>query len=96
MSSDWIEITASGPRKRSEEAGAVLIGAGSSGVLEVEGDSPEVGRLLSHSLWESGGSTDSLDETRPLSRTVSFKAYLAADDSIKIERVKKDLKKLPY
>lgn len=96
MSFDWIEITASGSRKRSEEAAAVLIGAGSSGVLEVGGESPEVGRLLSHSLWERSGPTASAGESLPLSRAVSFKAYLPADAPEKIARTKKDLRKLGW
>jgi ribosomal protein L11 methyltransferase len=102
--SDWIEITATGPRKKGEEATAVLIGAGSPGVLEVDGGTSAVGKLLSHSAWgpkepgyepgvEPGAQAG---KDAPLSPKASFKAYLPADKPEKIEPLRKDLKRLGW
>lgn len=93
---DWIEITATGPREKSEEASALFIGAGSPGVLEVDNGSPAVGRLVSHSEWGNPGGRSDEDEPAPLSPTVTFKAYLPANEPEKIEPVKKDLKRLGW
>jgi len=91
--SDWIEITATGPRQKSEEACALLIEAGSPGVLEDDNGGSAVGRLVSHSEW---GPKAYAEQTATESSTLSFKAYLPESDPGKIAPIEKALKKLGW
>ena len=72
MAAEWIEIRVRGPHAGKDAAAALLIRAGSPGVLEDDGAvCAEAGRLIAFSRWE-----DETAEDACVSGVVSYRAYL--------------------
>lgn len=90
MPRNWIEITATGPRKKKDEAAHLLICAGSPGILEDE-KSDEINSLVLFSRWE-----DETREEESKGGLAAFKAYLPADKRDKLGGIEKALGKLGW
>ncbi len=86
---DWMEIRASGPEERKDEAACLLVASGCPGVLEEDGCAMAV-VLAAHSLSvaEPVGA--------PRRSTASCTAYLAAKDLHALPALKESLKKIGW
>lgn len=91
MADKWLEIKAAGPRESKDLAAALLIEAGSPGVME-EDDGAITGRLVSFSTWEE----EDTSEPYGLSPVATLKAYFSADSEEELARLQKDLSRIGW
>lgn len=90
MEKNWIEIIAKGPRGKKDEAGFLLIQAGSPGIVE-EVKELKVPVLVSHSTWDR--ETFEVPDDSP---TSSYKAYIPAAETEKLPSLKEGLERLGW
>lgn len=86
----WIEITATGPRAREDEAIGALVSAGSPGVEEIE-SGPLPDTLLSHTTWTV---TDEIAGER--SKELKLKAFIPEGERGRLSVLDSELKKLGW
>jgi ribosomal protein L11 methyltransferase len=91
MAHKWLEIKAVGPRVNKDLAVALLIEAGSPGVME-EDDSAITGRLVSFSTWAE----EDTSEPYGLPPEATLKAYLSTGSEAELARLKKDLSRIDW
>ncbi|TAN63358.1 50S ribosomal protein L11 methyltransferase [bacterium] len=93
MPKDWIEIRAIGKSVSKDAAVAVLVKAGSPGVVEyAKAVAPAEGAIISHSVWS--GAPDESFETAGV--TASLTAYLPSNSPYDVNALKNDLKKIGW
>lgn len=90
MPKNWLEIRATGKGKSKDKAVALLVEAGSPGVVEDAGEAPK-DLILSHSTW-AGTADEFLSE----SGTASLKAYIPSNLPFDAGSLKKTLDKIGW
>ncbi|WKZ32564.1 MAG: 50S ribosomal protein L11 methyltransferase [Thermodesulfobacteriota bacterium] len=82
----WIEIRAKGPARSRDAVSAVLIEAGSPGVLEEAGEGA-AGKLVSYSRWED----ETREEPPSNSSEAALRAYLGEGEKAKLDGIRRKL-----